>query len=319
PAQMAETIEERRIYEKNYKPFLIEGTIFGCVTLIIALLFPTTGIAIGLSCMGVTMAVFITSTVRRSLQMNRELADVRESLDENAEPNDTRLQKVTSSLQTKLPGRGEVHYQSKTQLFGLPLVEVRSVGSATQNANREPAEAWIALGDVAFGRLLAIGHTAVAPIALGGRVTGILAIGGIATGLVAIGGIAIGLLGVGGLGLGALAVGGLALGWDCFGGLAIAAHAAAGPCAISLQYAAGVVAIAAGHAMGNTAIPSNTESVEAIEYMTSMWPTQLNYYLQSNRWPVFLTTFLVVTASVLPTLITNWRRPNQKKTPTAQD
>ena len=151
----------------------------------------------------------------------------------------------------------------------------------------------------------------------GGRVTGMLAIGGIATGIVAIGGIAIGILGIGGLGMGVLAAGGLALGWDCFGGLAIAAHAAAGPCAISLQYAAGVVAIAAGHALGNTAIPSNTESLEAIEYMTNMWPTQINQYLQANRWPVFFTTFLVVTASVLPTMIANWKRPKQEQPPTA--
>ena len=317
PAQMAETMEERRIYEKNYKPLFIEGTIFGCVTLVIALLFPTTGIAIGLSCMGVTMAVFITSTVRRSLQMNRELSDVREALDENAELNDTRLQQVTSSLQTKLPIRGELHYRTRTQLLGLPLVEVRSAGSANQKVAGEPAKAWIALGDVAFGRIVAIGHTAVAPIALGGRVTGMLAIGGIATGIVAIGGIAIGILGIGGLGMGVLGAGGLALGWDCFGGLAIAAHAAAGPCAISLQYAAGVVAIAAGHALGNTAIPSNTESLEAIEYMTNMWPTQINQYLQANRWPVFFTTFLVVTASVLPTMIANWKRPKQEQPPTA--
>jgi len=69
--------------------------------------------------------------------------------------------------------------------------------------------------------------------------------------------------------------------------------------------------------MGNTAIPGNTESVKAIEYMTNMWPTQINHYLQANRWPVFLTIFLGVTASVLPTMIANWKRPEQEKTPIA--
>jgi hypothetical protein len=109
-------------------------------------------------------------------------------------------------------------------LLGLPLVHVALSSVVDGQFRRGVATGWIAIGDVAFGILLAVG--------------------GVAVGGVSFGGIAVGVLPIGGLALGVLALGGVALGIVAVGGAAVAWHAAIGGLAVASHYAAGGVAIA---------------------------------------------------------------------------
>lgn len=117
-----------------------------------------------------------------------------------------------------------MEYRSPVTLFGLPLVHVALSGVVDGRVRRGVATGWVALGDVAFGILLAAG--------------------GVAVGGVSVGGLAIGALPIGGLALGALALGGVAVGVIALGGAAFAWHAAVGGLAVAAHYAAGGVAIA---------------------------------------------------------------------------
>lgn len=120
------------------------------------------------------------------------------------------------------------HYRSKAALLGLPLVDIAIGPPAGETAfRRGVARGWIAVGDIAFGPLLAVGG-----IAAGG-----LTIGGLAVGLLDLAGLAVGVYTLGGLSAGFWAAGGLALGWfgavgggaishaHAVGGMAVAPHA----------------------------------------------------------------------------------------------
>lgn len=86
------------------------------------------------------------------------------------------------------------------------------------------AKGWIAIGDVAFGVIVALGGLSFGGISFGG-----LAIGGIC---------------LAGLGVGVYAFGGAAIGIYAVGGLAVAWHSALGGGAIAGKYAVGGYAAA---------------------------------------------------------------------------
>jgi RNA polymerase sigma factor (sigma-70 family) len=126
--------------------------------------------------------------------------------------------------------RTPVRRSSQRQLLGLPLWAI-SFGADPAKAERMGcARAWVAVGDIAEGGLLAVGGLALAPIAVGGASLGLLSIGGAS----------LGLLAVGGLCAGGVSCGGLAAGWwFAAGGLAISNWAALGGMALSGNWALG--------------------------------------------------------------------------------
>ena len=182
---------------------------------------------------------------------------LRQTLGPDAKPNDSALRRRVASL--ALHRRGRV-YQSRARLFGWPLIDcnvsdpISPTGEPIRldyRTGSKVARGWIAVGDHAQGLLVAVGSTAIAPVALGlDRAVGLvcfgsIAVGGVAVGAVAVGGLAFGGIGLGGLGLGGLALGvwaggGLAVAWDvAVGGLALARHAALGGAAFAFDLALG--------------------------------------------------------------------------------
>jgi RNA polymerase sigma factor (sigma-70 family) len=146
-----------------------------------------------------------------------------------------------------------LEYRSRWTLLGLPLIHVRLF--CGQNGKILPARGWIAVGDIAYGALFAIGCMwAVAPISLGGG----FAVGGVTLG----GGLAMGLLSLGGgfsFGVWALS-GGLAMGLLAYGGgCAVGWTAALGGAAFAHEFARGGLALArhANDAAANAFIQNN--------------------------------------------------------------
>lgn len=88
------------------------------------------------------------------------------------------------------------------------------------------ARGWVAIGNVAVGRVLAMGNVAVSPVAAVGTVAvAPLAVGAIGIGVLAVAGIAIGVMAIGGLGIGGLVAAGAAAGYYTEGGGILASHA----------------------------------------------------------------------------------------------
>jgi len=172
-----------------------------------------------------TLLGYVVTLVVLILWCNREQARIRRE-----EPPGLSLRwPVEVSIQP-------IEYRSRWTLLGLPVVHVRLF--AQQAGKRQPAKGWIAIGDVAYGALLAVGCAwAVAPVSFGGG----FAIGGLAFG----GGFAVGLLAVGGgLSLGAWALGGgIGIRLLAFGGAAIGWTAATGG-EIAPEFVRGGLAVA---------------------------------------------------------------------------
>jgi RNA polymerase sigma factor (sigma-70 family) len=123
-------------------------------------------------------------------------------------------------------------YRSRATLLGLPLVHFR--GGQARGQKAQPAIGWIALGEVAYGILLAGGSVAVGGISFGGWSVGIISFGGFALGLLAFGGYAVGGIALGGTAIGMIACGAIALGWHAaLGGMAAARELAIGGAALA--------------------------------------------------------------------------------------
>jgi len=141
-------------------------------------------------------------------------------------------------------------WTSRWRFLGLPLVDI-NFGSPLPSADSlsRPracvARGWIALGDRAYGVILAVGNIAVGSIALGTVSIGGVAFGALGIGLVGFGGLGMGILALGGGAIGLFALGGLAIGWMSFGGLALAWNAAKGGGALAHDFAVGGSATAA--------------------------------------------------------------------------
>lgn len=159
-----------------------------------------------------------------------------------------------------------LEWRTKAAFLGLPLMHLRLGGSSAAGCN--PVKAWIAVGDVAFGGLLALGGIAVAPICCGGLAVGAVVFGGFAAGILTYAGYGIGIWAIGGFILGLYSVGGCAIGWSAsLGGVAIARQLAVGGVAIALH---------ANDAVANTWIRSQTFFGIAYLLVTKwLWPTML--------------------------------------------
>jgi RNA polymerase sigma factor (sigma-70 family) len=156
-------------------------------------------------------------------------------------------------------------YRSRATFLGLPLVHIR-IGDRF-DALQKPVQAWFAMGNYAYGGLLAFGGIVIAPFAIG--FCGI--------GLIPFSGIAIGLIPVGGIALGGWTYGGLAIGWQSLGCISIA-----------LNLAAGNIAIARDYAMGHLAIAAHVNST-APELLLPAWYSKGGVFLQRySLWSNFV-------------------------------
>lgn len=163
-------------------------------------------------------ATFTGFIVSRARQYNRDLQQLRAEEQANF-PHFFKPERSTIPLHTE--------YRSRWTFLGLPLVHVRH-GTPIGEKSR-PAVGWIALGDRAYGILLAIGGVAVGGISMGGVAIGLVSLGGISAGVIALGGVALGGLAMGGAAIGLLASGGFATGYfGAIGGLAVANEFALG-------------------------------------------------------------------------------------------
>jgi hypothetical protein len=148
----------------------------------------------------------------------------------------------------------QVNYKSSRSLLGLPLVHVAIGPPDGSSGVRGIAKGWIAIGDIAFGVLFAVGG---------------LAVGGLSAG-----GVSVGVLAFAGLSIGIWSVGGLALGAFALGGGAIAVWAAGGGMAVS-----------SGYALGGLAIGSNANTDAARAYFeSSVFFSVASLIARHSRW-----------------------------------
>ncbi len=131
---------------------------------------------------------------------------------------------------TKLP---LLEWRTEAKLLGLPLVHFRHGGDP---GDYRPIKAWIAIGNVAFGGLMAFGSIAIAPISVGGFALGAVVFGGFSAGILTYAGFGFGVWGIGGCIIGLFTVGGCAIAWNAaLGGIAIARQFALGGAAVALH------------------------------------------------------------------------------------
>ncbi len=104
-----------------------------------------------------------------------------------------------------------MNYKSSIRLLGLPLVHVAHGPPEGSPGGPGIAKGWIAVGDIAFGIVFALGGLAVGALSVGGVSVGVLSVGGLSTGILTFGGLALAAFA---LGSGAIAV------WAANGGLA---------------------------------------------------------------------------------------------------
>lgn len=130
-------------------------------------------------------------------------------------------------------------WESKTKLFGLPLVSVCLSFYPHMLRNRRTAR-------------------------------GIIAIGNIAVGVVALGALSVGIFSIGALSVGALALGALAFGLAALGPVAIGLLAF-GPVAVGLWYAGGVAALGGKIAVGVTAVGETAVGYDAAGKHILLW------------------------------------------------
>ncbi len=154
---------------------------------------------------------------------------------------------ATPELPESAPQRFFSQYEgrrwtSRRTLLGAPLLDVAfsDPGDASPSVERRIARGWIAIGDHAAGRLLAIGNIARAPIAFGTMSVGLVSCGVASVGVVSLGVISVGGLTAGIVALGALTVGIVSLGYLSTGIVAIGWKAAKGVIAIAYHFADGV-------------------------------------------------------------------------------
>jgi len=175
-------------------------------------------------------------------------------------------------------------YRSRAEFLGAPLVHARFGGAGAVRAVR----AWIALGDVAVGRLFALGGVAVAPVC----------IGGFGAGLAVFGGFAVGPLVYAGYGLGFWALGGFVTGW-----------LAAGACAIAGDAGLGGICLAGRHALGGIALAPHANDAVARAYLEGSMFFHYAYLLMTRwLWP----TMIAATIPILALQLAFRRRRRQE-------
>ncbi len=130
-------------------------------------------------------------------------------------------------------------WDSKTRLFGLPLVSLRFRVYPRMTRSRDVAKGIIAIGNIAVG-VLSLGMVSVGVVSAGLMSAGVLALGALAFGLAALGPVAIGLL-------------------------------AFGPVAIGLWYAGGVAALGGKIAVGVAAVGDTAVGYDAAGRHVLLW------------------------------------------------
>ena len=130
-------------------------------------------------------------------------------------------------------------WDSKTRIFGLPLVSVRFHLRPHMMRNRDAARGIIAIGNIAIG-VVALGALSVGVASIGALSAGLLSIGCLAFGLAALGPVAIGLL-------------------------------AFGPVALGLWYAGGVTALGGKIAVGVAAVGDTAVGYDAAGNHVLLW------------------------------------------------
>lgn len=136
-------------------------------------------------------------------------------------------------------------WESKTRLFGLPLVSVCFSFYPHMMRNRRTARGVIAIGNIAVG-VVALGLFSVGVFSIGALSAGVFALGALAFGLVALGPVAIGLL-------------------------------AFGPVAIGLWYAGGVAALGGKIAVGVAAVGETAVGYDAAGKHILLWGDGLTH------------------------------------------
>ena len=130
-------------------------------------------------------------------------------------------------------------WDSKTKVFGLPLVSVRLHLRPHMMRNRDTARGIIAIGNVAIG-VVALGALSVGALSIGLMPVGLLSLGCLAFGLAALGPVAMGLL-------------------------------AFGPVALGLWYAGGVTALGGKIAVGVAAVGETAVGYDAAGIHVLLW------------------------------------------------
>ncbi|MBX3418703.1 MAG: sigma-70 family RNA polymerase sigma factor [Pirellulaceae bacterium] len=292
PAQMAETMAERKLLEKHGRRTFAAALIFTAIILVqTLLLFIPGGLFWYFLLLVIVTLVFVATTIILAVKTQWEVQKLRAGLAPDAEPNPSPLRRKIIPSRFIYRGR---RFTSRWRLFGVPLIDIQfsDVFAGGNQAKTQPGKAfgWVAIGDRATGLLFAAG----------GLAKGLIAIGGLAIGGIAFGGGAVGVLAIGGGALGVMAFGGLAVGYEAVGGGAIAWHVATGGGAIAGHLAVGGGAWAQDFAVGGDAwaAEANTElAKELAQTKSKIWMIE---WMAKNQ---LLYLAVILTISFLPMLL----------------
>lgn len=161
----------------------------------------------------------------------------------------------------KVTGR---RWTSQIHFLRSPLIQIAfpdiEVGIEEDKVARQgTARAWIAIGHIAYGRAVAVGHRAIAPLAFGTQ----------AVGIVACGVFSIGMVSFGVLSVAPLAAGVITLGFVSLGGAIAAGYLAVAPMAFGLKAAKGAMVFSCKFAEGPAAFAPHANDEVARQFMAS--------------------------------------------------
>ena len=258
------------------------------------------------------MSVFSFVTVRRSIRVHQELKTVRETIGDQGEPNESVVRTFVEQTMPHALGR---RFTSRLRILGLPLLDIQvadmasGMGPNVTLPKKQFAHGWIAIGDIARGRLLAIGQQASGMIAFGGFAKGLVAIGGVSVGVIAVGGVGIGLVGIGGVALGLFSIGAVGVGWDAVGAVALALHSSAGQVAVAYHCATGQIAVASQYALGIVSFAATTDGDSVTQLTETLWTTRVDRWIQQNPIPIVVGSIgLFLFQGLLQLSLYRWRR-----------
>jgi zinc protease len=288
-AQAAPTRRERDAIFRAGRRMLLGSIVFFAA--LFGLIYAFAGTPRYLFAWGGWMVAFWAYGAVQCVRMAREVRRIRADRDPDDPPNETALRAGWTTMAARF---GDRVYRSETAFLGLPLIDInlgapmppgggKPPGSSNPDGGRRVARGWVAIGDDAWGVLLAIGSTARGLVALGDRAVGVVSFGGLALGLVAFGGLGLGVVGVGGLGAGVYAFGGGAVGWRAAGGLAVGWDVACGGGALAGHAAFGGAAVARDYAVGGEARARHANDEEARRVLLDHPFTRLAFSVMRQR------------------------------------
>jgi len=319
PAQMAPSIRERdQILRVGRRMLLMSIAFLAALYGLIWLFAGQRAYIVAWAAWFLAFQIYIWVEVFR---LNRAIQRIQLEAGPNPEPNNSAVRLRMNALSATRRGRV---FQTRARFLGWPLIDINVSDPVAPNGEpirldmrtgSKVARGWIAVGDHARGLLVAVGSTAVGPIALGidrayglisfgGIAVGLIAIGGLALGGVAIGGLGVGVLGIGGLGVGVLGIGGLGLGIWAAGGGAIAWKVAVGGLAVARQAAFGGTAFASDNAVGGGGWASHFNDDQAKALLLNH-PLKLgmDWFVAHQVWAAWWFVPVVLLVVLLPFLI----------------